>query len=265
MYGKETPMERVQTTRPSGMNRNVVRTWGLLFLTLGVMGRSILQNRLLGMGQISANQLMELMNSSDDAMIIATIALIMQVLETLAVPIFCFLLVEGFQHTSDLKNYILRVAGIAVLSEIPFNLAMSGKVLDFSTRNPVFGMLVALVVLSFYKKYEEKKMQNTVLKLVVTLAGVLWTAMLQVDMGICIVFIVAVVWGFRKNPLFRNLSGATASMVCSMVSPFFMAAPMGFLIVHFYNGEKGADSRWINYLAYPVILLSVALIGMFAL
>ena len=258
-------MERVEVTRTRGLSRNTVRTWGLLFLTLGVMGRSILQNRLLGLGQISGQQLMELMNGSDDIMVFATIALIMQVLETCAVPIFCFLLVDGFQHTSDVKKYITRVAGVAVLSEIPYNLAMSGKFLDLSTRNPAFGLILGLIILYFYKRYAEKSQQNTMIKLMVTLAAIVWTAMLQIDMGICIVFIVAIVWRFRHNTLYQNLSGATASMICSLVSPFFMAAPMGFLIVHFYNGEKGAESRLVNYLAYPVILLGVALIGMFAL
>jgi len=258
-------MERVEVTKTRGLNRNVVRTWGLLFLTLGVMGRSILQNRLLGLGQISGNQLMDLMNASDEAMIFATIALILQVLETCAVPIFCFLLVDGFKHTSDFKKYIIRVTGVALLSEISYNLAMSGKLFDLSTRNPAFGLILALIVLYFYKRYEEKGQQNTMIKLMVTLAAIIWTAMLQIDMGICIVFIVAIVWRFRHNTLYQNLSGATASMICSLVSPFFMAAPMGFLIVHFYNGEKGAESRLINYLAYPVILLMVGLIGMFAL
>ena len=108
-------------------------------------------------------------------------------------------------------------------------------------------------------------MQNTMIKLMVTLAAIIWTAMLSIDTGICIVFIVAVVWRFRHNTLYQNLSGATASMICSLASPFFMAAPMGFLVVHFYNGEKGAENRLVNYLAYPVILLVVALVGMFAL
>ncbi len=258
-------MEKVEVTKTRGLNRNAVRTWGLLFLTLGVMGRSILQNRLLGLGQISGNQLMELMNGSDEVMIFATIALILQVLETCAVPIFSFLLVDGFKHTSDFKKYIIRVAGVALLSEIPYNLAMSGKLFDLSTRNPAFGLILALIILYFYKRYEEKGQQNTMIKLMVTLAAIVWTAMLQIDMGICIVFIVAIVWRFRHNTMFQNLSGATASMICSLVSPFFMAAPMGFLLVHFYNGEKGAESRLVNYLAYPVILLVVGLIGMFAM
>ncbi len=258
-------MEKVEVTRPRGLNRNMVRTWGLLFLTLGIMGRSLLQNGVLGMGQLSGNQLMELMNSSDEMMIYATIALIMQVLETCAVPIFCFLLVDGFKHTSDFKKYIIRVTGVALLSEIPYNLAVGGKFFDLSSRNPAFGLILGLIILYFYKRYEEKSRQNTMIKGMVTMAAIVWTAMLQIDMGICIVFIVAIVWRFRHNTLYQNLSGATASMVCSLVSPFFMAAPMGFLVVHFYNGEKGAESRVINYLAYPVILLVVGLIGMFAI
>ena len=44
-----------------------------------------------------------------------------------------------------------------------------------------------------------------------------------------------------------------------------MAAPMGFLAIHFYNGEKGEENRLVNYLAYPVILLAVGLAGAFLL
>ena len=38
----------------------------------------------------------------------------------LALPIFAFLLVEGYFHTSNLKKYIQRLFIFAIISEIPF-------------------------------------------------------------------------------------------------------------------------------------------------
>lgn len=258
-------MERIRNRKSSGFHSGTLRTWGMLFLASGIVGRSILQNRLLGLGQITAVQLLEVMNSSETAMIVATVALVLKAIETCAVPIFAFLLVEGYQHTSNFKNYFLRVLGIAALSELPYNLAMSGKLLDFSSRNPVFGLVLSLIVMYFYTLYAEKSGKNILFKAVVTLAAVIWVPMLRIEYGVCTVLIVATLWAFRKKPMLRTVAGATMTIACSMTSLFFMVAPMSFLIIHGYNGEKGGSNRLVNYLAYPVILLAVGLVSMFVL
>ena len=114
-------MERLGNTRPSGLHAGNLRAWGMLFAVAGIIGRSILQNQMLGVGVLSAEDLVQMMQSSQEAFIIATIALVLQAVETVAVPIFVFLLVEGFSHTSNWKKYILRVAAMAVLTEpLPF-------------------------------------------------------------------------------------------------------------------------------------------------
>ena len=77
------------------------------------------------------------------------------------------------------------------------------------------------------------------------------------------VIVTAVLWYFRTKPLYRNFAGATAAIVCSVMSPFFMASPMAFMVIHFYNDEKSTNSRKLNYLAYPVILTVAAAVGLF--
>ena len=254
-------MERLRNQKSTGLNSGALRTWGLLFLAAGAVGRGIIQNQLLGIGTISTQQLLEVIQNSDSAMMQATLSLVLQAIETCAVPLFALLLVEGFQHTSNYMHYLLRVVGVAALTEIPYNLAISGRFLDFGSRNPVFGMVVGLILLFFYQHYAAKTVQNVLIQVFVTVCAVLWTTMLNIEFGACLILVVCVLWIFRMKPLYRNFIGATVTIVCTVIYPFYLAAPMGFLIVHMYNGEQGADSRLRNYLSYPVVLLLIGLIA----
>lgn len=258
-------MENQNKIRSSGLSGSALRIWGMLFLILGVIGQSIFQKELLGIGQVSGQELLDVIGRSDEAMIYATIALILQAVQYCAIPIFTFLLLEGFQHTSSFKKYILKVTVLAVLSEIPYNFAMSGKVIDLDSRNPVFGLVIGLIILYLYNYFKDQTMNHRIIKAVVVVAALVWASILNVESGECLVIILSVLWAFRRKPLYRNIAGTTAAVVCTLISPFYMAAAMGFLVVHFYNGEKG-DGKWqVNYLAYPVLLLVIGLVAKFAI
>ena len=254
-------MERLGNTKPSGLHTGSLRAWGMLFAVAGIVSRSILQNQMLGVGLRSMQELMELMQSSDTAMVVATIALVLQAMETVAVPIFVFLLFEGFQHTSDWKKYLLRVAGLAVLTEIPFDLAMNNSVLEFGSQNPVFGLALCLVLMYLWTRFAGKKLMCVIM----ALAAVLWAVMLKIEHGIPMVLMICIIYIFRNKRMFMGFSGVAVAAMCTAFSPFYLIAPMGFLAIHFYNGEKGESSRLVNYLFYPVALLAIGLIAKFAI
>lgn len=254
-------MERLDSnTRKPGLHTGNLRAWGMLFVIAGIVSRGILQNQMLGVGLRTMEELMALMQADQTAMIVATIALVLQAMETVAVPIFVFLLAEGFIHTSDWKKYFARVAGLAVLTEIPYDLAMNGKVLEFGTQNPLIGMVLCMVLLYLWKRFAGKKL----ICVIMALAGLTWALMLKIDHGIPMILMICVIYLFRNKRMFMGFSGMAAAALCTGLSPFYLVAPMGFLAIHFYNGEEGESSRLVNYLFYPVALLVIGLIAKFA-
>ena len=49
----------------------------------------------------------------------------------ISMPIYAFLLVQGYQHTRDFKRYVIRMAIFAVVSEVPYDLLFHGSWLEF--------------------------------------------------------------------------------------------------------------------------------------
>lgn len=255
-------MERLARRRQSGMGTDGLRIWGIFFVMLGVIGRGVFQNRLLNTGE----PLIEVLAKSDLNMIFATLALVLQAAEGVALPIYAMLVVEGFQHTSNFGKYFLRVTALAVVCEIPYNFAVGAAVLDTSTRNPVFAVVICLVMLYFYKRYESRSFVNVMIKLLVTAAAFLWTSMLRIELAPCLVVLVAVLWLFRNKTNYRTLAGCSAAVLCTVIPPLnpaYLTAPMGFMLLHFYNGEKGEQSTAVRYLTYPVLLVIAGVIGHF--
>lgn len=248
-------MTENEKRKKRGLSGNALRIWGIVFLVCGIVGRGVIQTHMLGMNGAGSEELLNILNTMPNAMTLATFSIITQIAETCAVPIFAMLLIEGMQNTSDVMTYFKRVIGIAIVSEIPFNLAFSGKLIDMESRNPVFGVALCLFMLYLWGNYSTKGKKNAFIKLLLSIVTLLWCQMLKVDHGAALVIIVSIFWVFRKNTIFFNFAGAAAAMLCSLISPFYLASPMGVLAVHSYNGEKSTHTHRYNYLMYPILLI----------
>ena len=248
----------------TGISINALRTWGLLFLAAGIIGRGVIQNHILGFTGLTTQQMLDAMAVSETAMNYATLAIALQALETCAAPIFAVLLVEGMIHTSDFYKYFTRILGITLVTEIPYNLCIGRGLLDFSTRNPMFSLVLGLLLMFFYQRYSGRSIKNVAVKVLVTVAALLWVKMLSIDFGAPMLVIIVVLWCARSKGMYRNFIGASAAMACSILSPFFLASPMSFLAIHMCNWEKTDDeNRAVNYLSYPALLLLAFFVGRF--
>ncbi len=99
----------------------------------------------------ASDQIYDLVNAgalAEDShlMLLAGMGSVLQLLGGIAVPLFAFLLVEGFLHTSDYRWYLLSVVLFALVSEIPYDLAVYQRVWAPMGQNALCSMAVSLLM-----------------------------------------------------------------------------------------------------------------------
>lgn len=171
-----------------------------------------------------------------------------------AFPIFCFLLVQGFVHTHDVKKYAVRLGIFALVSEIPFDLAFSLTPVQWEHQNVFFTLLIGLLAIWFMKTYGE----TAIACLLGLSGGMLLAELLHADYGAFGVLLIVVLYLFQEKKAWQCILGA----LCCL---WEVTAPLAFLFIWLYNGERGRQPKWFFYWFYPVHLLLYYAIGMWVL
>lgn len=179
----------------------------------------------------------------------------MRIVGRIAFPVFAFLLVEGFVHTSSRKKYILRMGVFALLSEIPFDLAFYGKPLGLEHQNVFFSLFLGLLMLEVLSSpYGQAE------RLGVSAAILLLAEGIRTDYGMTGLLMIFSFWAFRGNRWRMSLAaGASNLLLWGRTQKY---ALLGLLPVLCYNGERGYRIKYVFYFFYPVHLLVLAGIRM---
>lgn len=180
---------------------------------------------------------------------------VMRKIGRIAFPIYCFLLVEGFFHTRDVKKYLRNCLLFAVISEIPFDMAIFGEIVYLQGQNVYFTLCIglgALIMLDQFRgRYEVKYI---LLRLLMIALSAYVGEVLDVDYhwkGV--LFIIMFYYIRNMQEWVRNLAviGAFA---------YEVTAPLAVIPIHFYNGERGRQMKYLFYAIYPLHLLAFGLI-----
>ena len=176
----------------------------------------------------------------------------------IAFPIFCFLLVEGFMHTRDREKYALRLGCFAAVSEIPFDLAFNGKVLEVGYQNVFFTLLLGLLTMMAYDAVMNQSRwsvwKRTALSTIAILAGMFAAEFLSTDYGALGVLCIMVFYLFRRSRIQQVVFGCLAFVWWEW------AAVFAFVPIFYYNGKRGFGMKYFFYAFYPVHLLILYLI-----
>ena len=164
----------------------------------------------------------------------------------LAFPIYCFLLVEGFLHTHDLKKYALRMLGFALISEWPFDWAFFSGVY-WGHQNVYFTLLLGLLAMKALDTSQTPEGMPALKGILGAAACFLAAALLHCDYDVLGLALILALYMTRKDKRAQCIAGAVFSL-------FEPVAPLAFGLVWFYSGERGGSSKleqWAFYWFYP--------------
>lgn len=183
----------------------------------------------------------------------ANVDMVFRMIGRISFPIFCFLLVEGFLHTKSAARYALRLGLFALISEIPFDFAVYNQPFANNMQNVFFTLLLGLFALmgiqhmaQLLEQYAPKLRFLSVLPLIIC---ALLAGLFRTDYSAFGVLLIGALYLSRQNRKQQCMIGAIGTA-------WEITAPLAFLPIYFYNGERGKPNlKYAFYLFYPLHLL----------
>lgn len=197
---------------------------------------------------------------------------IMRLVGRIAFPIFCFLLYEGFTHTSDIRRYLLRVGLCALVSEIPFNLVVSKAETGTASlfypqyQNTVFTLLLALLMLYGMKRLEVAEftpkgaVRQMLGQILCLLAACIVAILARTDYSYVGILLVAVFYYCRNSKKMQIILGC----IVFLSARLSIASLLAFIPIAMYNGTliHSKKFKYFFYIFYPAHLLVLYLLSL---
>lgn len=148
-------------------------------------------------------------------------------------PLFAFMTVEGFFLTKNLKKYVKRLFVFALVSEVPFNLIMSGSPFYPFHQNVLWTFLIGISMIYLNEKVKDKKLIIRILTGAGTVAlGAIFGTISFADYYYAGVLTVLVFYFFRGRKLYCFLG----QLACLSFINFEMLGGLNY-VFEFYGTE----------------------------
>lgn len=188
-----------------------------------------------------------------------TLSMVLGVLGRIAFPIYLFLLVEGFLYTGSRWKYLRNLLLFGVISEVPYDMFLTGTYWDIRCQNMILTLAMALCTLWMLEWITEHYYQwRIALGILVVLTTGYLADIFALDYGSYGILIPVALYVLHKKRI-------PALLLSYLIVIKELWSVLGFGLLYFYNGKRGHMNKWIGYWFYPVHLFLIGLIRMYIL
>jgi len=178
---------------------------------------------------------------------------IMRYIGRLAFPIYCFLLVEGYHHTSNRMRYLRDLLIFGLISEIPFEICFMSEPGN-GFHNIFWTLALGLGVMMALDYAKTKYVNATWMNLLIMVVGAYAAETLGCDYGAIGVLLIFILYQTRNDRAKQSIFGGIAML-------YEVTGPVAFVLTFFYNGERKIKKyKYAFYAFYPVHLLLLYLV-----
>ncbi|MBR2928506.1 MAG: conjugal transfer protein TraX [Oscillospiraceae bacterium] len=199
----------------------------------------------------------------------------------IAFPIFAFMLVEGYFHTKDLKKYVKRLLLFAIISELPFNLALGSRWIYPIHQNVLWSFLISIALIHWNERTKAKgvlwkQIAVCVASIVIACAAGLLTF---VDFYHAGILTVLVFYFFRGNAWWQRAAqlvflwyintevlGGFGYELTLFGESFFLHrqsfALLALIPIWLYRGRQGYKSKPFQYFCYAFYPAHLLILGL---
>ncbi|MBW3079477.1 TraX family protein [Bifidobacterium simiiventris] len=244
--------ESGETRRRRGLSVFRLKVIGAVFMALSVASTTVIP---LIFGAPAADNMTGL-----------TAAVVCEVASWCAVPIYSWLVYNGWKHTRNRMQYAGRLFVVAMLAGLPYDKIMTGHWFDAHTHNPVWGLFFAYVVLvavDWIARHYAGAVR-WVMTVALILAGVLWNVMLQIGVSQRVMYTGVLALAFVLVFYFLSAHENTMMFTAGLLGAVMCITPgIGVAFLHYRNDRLGYEqpwAKWVFYALYPAMLLLGALL-----
>ena len=194
----------------------------------------------------------------------STLYMVMRLFGRIAAPSMCFVLAQGFIHTSNRKKYFVRLIGFAIISQLPFSYFGFGSYTG-PMGNVIFTLACAFAIMGVIENLNKIGKVPAIVAIVL----LLFLSMLSDWIIFAPMFTLSIY--LNKDSKDRQALGYLIVSLISFAAGTYFAIKngqlwqyqfwqLGTVLVIPKPGSKAAFNKWFFYIFYPAHLMILGIL-----